>query len=155
VRLRGDRLIRVECKNGEENKCANGDGRVEVQKTRASKGDPASRYYEPSAVRRARCLPLAVERPNNVLVMTKSDTLDEIEQSFQIGFHDLYLRDIQVANECDVRNGDIRATFAFAESTATSIFTASHLSAMSSPRSTRFTTKSDATASSRSVCCTT
>jgi hypothetical protein len=48
VRLRGGSLVRVECKNGEENKYANGDGRVEVQKTRASKGDPASRYYEPS-----------------------------------------------------------------------------------------------------------
>lgn len=39
--------IRVECKNGEEARYANGDGRVEVQKTRSSKGDPASRYYEP------------------------------------------------------------------------------------------------------------
>lgn len=43
VRLRGGRRIRVECKNG--NQYANGDGRVEVQKTRASKGDPASRFY--------------------------------------------------------------------------------------------------------------
>jgi hypothetical protein len=48
VELRGGRTLRVECKNGEENKYANGDGRVEVQKTRASKGDPASRYYEPA-----------------------------------------------------------------------------------------------------------
>jgi hypothetical protein len=48
VTLRNRKLVRVECKNGEENKYANGDGRVEVQKTRASKGDPASRYYEPS-----------------------------------------------------------------------------------------------------------
>lgn len=48
VELRGGLRLRVECKNGEENKYANGDGRVEVQKTRASKGDPASRYYEPS-----------------------------------------------------------------------------------------------------------
>lgn len=43
-----DGLIRVECKNGEENAYADGSGRVEVQKTRASKGDPASRYYKPS-----------------------------------------------------------------------------------------------------------
>jgi hypothetical protein len=48
VELRGGTRVRVECKNGEERKYANGDGRVEVQKTRASKGDPASRFYEPS-----------------------------------------------------------------------------------------------------------
>ena len=48
VRLRSGKRIRIECKNGEENKYANGDGRVEAQKTRASKGDPKSRYYEPS-----------------------------------------------------------------------------------------------------------
>jgi hypothetical protein len=41
------RRVRVECKNGEERKYKNGDGRVELQKTRASKGNPASRYYEP------------------------------------------------------------------------------------------------------------
>jgi hypothetical protein len=45
--LRDGRLLRVECKNGEEHGYANGDGRVEVQKTRASKNDPASRFYEP------------------------------------------------------------------------------------------------------------
>jgi hypothetical protein len=48
VELRGGRRLRVECKNGEENRYANGDGRVEVQKTRTSKGDPASRYYKPT-----------------------------------------------------------------------------------------------------------
>jgi hypothetical protein len=48
VAIRGGSTLRVECKNGEENKYANGDGRVEVQKTRASKGDPASRFYEPT-----------------------------------------------------------------------------------------------------------
>ena len=46
--LRDGRHIRIECKNGERSFYANGEGRVEVQKTRASKGDPASRYYEPS-----------------------------------------------------------------------------------------------------------
>jgi hypothetical protein len=46
--LRDGRRVRVECKNGEETFYANGEGRVEVQKTRASKGNPASRYYEPS-----------------------------------------------------------------------------------------------------------
>lgn len=48
VQLRSGRRLRIECKNGESNKYANGDGRVEVQKTRASKGDPASRFYKPS-----------------------------------------------------------------------------------------------------------
>jgi hypothetical protein len=42
--LRGGKQLKIECKNGEERKYANGDGRVEVQKTRASKSDPASRY---------------------------------------------------------------------------------------------------------------
>lgn len=46
--LTDGRVIRVECKNGEEHAYADGSGRVEVQKTRASKGDPASRYYKPA-----------------------------------------------------------------------------------------------------------
>ena len=37
--------VRVECKNCSPHDYANGDHRVEVQKTRGSKGDPASRYY--------------------------------------------------------------------------------------------------------------
>ncbi|WP_222654688.1 hypothetical protein, partial [Rhodococcus sp. BP-110] len=36
---------RVECKNASPTKYANGDMKVEVQKTRASQNDPASRYY--------------------------------------------------------------------------------------------------------------
>lgn len=40
-------LLRVECKNGEDNAYSDGAGRVEVQKTRTSKGDPASRFYRP------------------------------------------------------------------------------------------------------------
>jgi hypothetical protein len=42
--LVGGRVIRVECKNGEKNAYADGSGRVEVQKTRASKSDHASRH---------------------------------------------------------------------------------------------------------------
>ncbi len=38
-------MVRVECKNASPNKFRNGSYRVEVQKTRASKGDPASRFY--------------------------------------------------------------------------------------------------------------
>jgi hypothetical protein len=48
VTLRTGAVLRVECKNGDETFYASGEGRVEVQKTRTSKGDPASRYYEPS-----------------------------------------------------------------------------------------------------------
>ena len=48
VTLHDGRQLRVECKNGEAQFYKSGEGRVEVQKTRASKGDPASRYYEPS-----------------------------------------------------------------------------------------------------------
>ncbi|MBA2361789.1 MAG: hypothetical protein H0V79_12825 [Actinobacteria bacterium] len=44
---RGGHVVGVECKNGEEHGYADGAGRVEVQKTRSSKGDPASRYYRP------------------------------------------------------------------------------------------------------------
>ncbi|QII09236.1 hypothetical protein BH93_27050 (plasmid) [Rhodococcoides fascians A25f] len=36
---------RVECKNASPTTYANGDMKVEVQKTRASRNDPASRYY--------------------------------------------------------------------------------------------------------------
>lgn len=46
VELRDGRRIRVECKTCSSNAYADGSLRVEVQKTRSSKGDPASRYYE-------------------------------------------------------------------------------------------------------------
>ncbi len=45
VILADGRLLRVECKNASPKTTARGDFRVEVQKTRASKGDPASRFY--------------------------------------------------------------------------------------------------------------
>ncbi|MEA2201767.1 MAG: hypothetical protein QOI89_2363 [Solirubrobacteraceae bacterium] len=45
VRLVEGRELSVECKNASPNRYSNGDFRVEVQKTRASKGDPESRYY--------------------------------------------------------------------------------------------------------------
>lgn len=40
--------VSIECKNASPKTYANGTPKVEVQKTRASKGDPASRFYEPS-----------------------------------------------------------------------------------------------------------
>ncbi len=45
VTLTDGRLVRVECKNVSPERYTNGDYKVEVQKTRASKGDPASRFY--------------------------------------------------------------------------------------------------------------
>lgn len=46
VELKSGPTLVVECKNASPQQYANGDFRVEVQKTRASKGDPASRYYK-------------------------------------------------------------------------------------------------------------
>lgn len=45
VVLEDGRSLRVECKNASPRSAADGSHRVEVQKTRASKGDPASRFY--------------------------------------------------------------------------------------------------------------
>lgn len=47
VTLASGQSIRVECKNGRVGAYRGGIGKVEVQKTRASKGDPASRFYSP------------------------------------------------------------------------------------------------------------
>ncbi len=41
-------LVTVECKNVSPKTLKDGTPKVETQKTRASKGDPKSRYYEPS-----------------------------------------------------------------------------------------------------------
>lgn len=46
VTMSDGQQVRIECKNASPKTYANGDYRVEVQKTRASKGDPASRFYE-------------------------------------------------------------------------------------------------------------
>lgn len=45
VTLEDGTFLRVECKNASPKISASGEFRVEVQKTRASKGDPASRFY--------------------------------------------------------------------------------------------------------------
>ncbi|MBO1900915.1 hypothetical protein J4H92_03005 [Leucobacter weissii] len=45
VTLDDGRMLRVECKNASPKTYANGDVKVEVQKTRASQNDPASRFY--------------------------------------------------------------------------------------------------------------
>jgi hypothetical protein len=47
VVLGDGRRVKVECKNISPRPYADGSHRVEVQKTRASKGDPASRLYPP------------------------------------------------------------------------------------------------------------
>ena len=45
VTLEDGRVLRVECKNASPKTYANGHFKVEVQKTRASQNDPASRFY--------------------------------------------------------------------------------------------------------------
>ena len=49
VDLRDGRSVTVECKNASPKLRADGTPKVEVQKTRASKGDPTSRFYTPAA----------------------------------------------------------------------------------------------------------
>lgn len=45
--LRDGRTVRVECKNSSPKRYSNGDIKIEVQKTRATQGDPAGRLYKP------------------------------------------------------------------------------------------------------------
>lgn len=47
VLMTSGRPVLVECKNVSPERYANGDFKVEVQKTRATKGDPAGRLYRP------------------------------------------------------------------------------------------------------------
>ncbi|QHC68887.1 hypothetical protein GSU68_19415 (plasmid) [Rathayibacter sp. VKM Ac-2759] len=49
VTLTSGQTLRVECKNASPNRFKNGDYKVEVQKTRASQNDPASRFYRVTA----------------------------------------------------------------------------------------------------------
>jgi Methylase-associated X1 len=49
VTLTNGLKVTVECKNASPRLYADGTPKVEVQKTRASRGDPASRYYSPKA----------------------------------------------------------------------------------------------------------
>lgn len=49
VTLRDGRSTTIECKNASPKLYADGTPKVEVQKTRTSKGDPVSRLYDPSA----------------------------------------------------------------------------------------------------------
>lgn len=48
VELRDGRRVTVECKNASPTVYADGTPKVETQKTRASKGDPKSRLYDPA-----------------------------------------------------------------------------------------------------------
>jgi len=47
VTMEDGRVVRVECKNCSPEPYSNGDIKVEVQKTRATQGDPAGRFYRP------------------------------------------------------------------------------------------------------------
>ena len=49
VELADGRAVTVECKNASPKRYADGTPKVEVQKTRASQGDPTSRFYAPAA----------------------------------------------------------------------------------------------------------
>lgn len=49
VEMVDGREVSVECKNASPKLYADGTPKVEVQKTRASKGDPTSRFYRPDA----------------------------------------------------------------------------------------------------------
>jgi Arc/MetJ family transcription regulator len=49
VRFRDGTRLRIECKNASPSRFANGDFKVEVQKTRGSQNDPASRFYRADA----------------------------------------------------------------------------------------------------------
>lgn len=49
VELVDGREVRVECKNASPKLYSDGTPKVEVQKTRASKGDPTSRFYTPAS----------------------------------------------------------------------------------------------------------
>ena len=49
VEMADGRRVTVECKNASTELYADGTPKVEVQKTRASKGDPTSRFYGPEA----------------------------------------------------------------------------------------------------------
>ena len=47
VRMSDGWAVQIECKNASPERYANGDYKVEVQKTRATSGDPAGRLYRP------------------------------------------------------------------------------------------------------------
>lgn len=49
VAMADGRQVTVECKNASPQRYSDGCAKVEVQKTRASKGDPSSRYYSTDA----------------------------------------------------------------------------------------------------------
>ena len=63
LRYRGSKPLRVECKNVLRNTTADGLVRIDLQRTRASKGDPCSRYYSPRDFEMvAGCLHAVTER---------------------------------------------------------------------------------------------
>jgi hypothetical protein len=63
LRFEGSRPLRVQCKNVLRTKLADGTPRMDFQKTRASQGDPCSRYYKPEEYDLiAACLHAVTER---------------------------------------------------------------------------------------------
>ena len=63
LRWKGSRPILLECKNTLREKYADGRYKIDFQRTRASKGDPCSRYYSPNDFQiLAACLHAVTER---------------------------------------------------------------------------------------------
>lgn len=63
LRFEGSRALTVQCKNVLRNRAADGTARMDFQKTRASQGDPCSRYYKPEEYDLiAACLHAVTER---------------------------------------------------------------------------------------------
>ena len=63
LRFEGSRALTVQCKNVLRNRTADGTARMDFQKTRASQGDPCSRYYKPEEYDLiAACLHAVTER---------------------------------------------------------------------------------------------
>jgi hypothetical protein len=72
VTLAGSRPIRIECKNILRRAYADGNLRIDFQRTRAAKGDPCSRYYAPDEFEVvAACLHPRTERWEFLYTLTR------------------------------------------------------------------------------------
>jgi len=73
LRFNGARPILIECKNVLRQPAADGTARVDFQRTRASKSDPCSRYYQPGDFNvLAACLHAVTENWDYRFILTRS-----------------------------------------------------------------------------------
>lgn len=73
LRFNGARPILIECKNVLRQRAADGSARVDFQRTRASKSDPCSRYYQPGDFSvLAACLHAVTENWDYRFVLTRT-----------------------------------------------------------------------------------